>query len=200
MEENIYYHIQRISQDVDDDKWHEGATISIGNEHNLFYKNSTEFEAKFSRYEDKKNVPWSNAYKYVLANNLLNFDRAYELLECANNIISEYQILLRENVYEEIRRDYFNSLPSRTSCIWLCKEKQLKFWQEQLKEDNYKIFMIEVFGKTFKSNNNMIVAPSDSYKQMRKMAKKYWGYKEKTEKEDDEYLYVGKIKVIKELL
>ena len=107
---------------------------------------------------------------------------------CCNNCIT-----IRVN-------SYFNSLPSRTSCIWLCKEKQLKFWQEQLKEDNYKIFMIEVFGKTFKSNNNMIVAPSDSYKQMREMAKKYWGYKEKTEKEDDEYLYVGKIKVIKELL
>ena len=57
MEENIYYHIHKISKDVDDDKWYEGATITIGNEHNLFYKNSIEFEAKFSRYEDKKNVP-----------------------------------------------------------------------------------------------------------------------------------------------
>ena len=122
------------------------------------------------------------------------------MLNSADNIISEYQILLREIVYEEIRRDYFNNLPSRTSCIWLCKERHLKFWQERLKGNNYKIFMIKVFGETFKTNNNMIVAPSESYEKMKEMAKKYWGYKEKIEKEDDEYLYVGKIQVIKELV
>lgn len=32
MEENIYYHIHKISKDIDDDKWHEGATIIIGND------------------------------------------------------------------------------------------------------------------------------------------------------------------------
>ena len=32
------------------------------------------------------------------------------------------------------------------------------------------------------------------------MAKKYWEYEDKTEQEDDEYLYVGKIKIIKELI
>lgn len=199
MEENIYYHIHKINEDVDD-KWYEGATINIGDEYNLFYKNSIEFEAKLTRYEDKKKFPWSNVYKYVLTSHSLNFDSASYLLNSADNIISEYQILLREIVYEEIRRDYFNNLPSRTSCIWLCKERQLKFWQERLKGNNYKIFIIKVFGETFKSNNSMIVAPSESYEKMKEMAKKYWGYKEKIEKEDDEYLYVGKIQVIKELV
>ena len=46
----------------------------------------------------------------------------------------------------------------------------------------------------------MIVAPSNSYNKMKEMAKKYWEYEEKTEQEDDEYLYIGKIKIIKELI
>lgn len=200
MEENIYYHIHKIGTELNDDKWHEGAIINIGNEQNFFYKQSIEFEAKFPRYEDKNNVPWSNVYKYILSNNMLNFNNAYELLKEADRIINEYQILLRENVYEEIRKKYFNDLPSRTCCIWLCKEEQLKFWKSQLKEYNYKIFMIKVFGSTFKSNNNMIVSPSDSYIEMEKMARKYWKYKENEEKEDDEYLYIGKIEVIKEVI
>ena len=48
MEENIYYHIHKINEDVDD-KWYEGATINIGDEYNLFYKNSIEFEAKLTK-------------------------------------------------------------------------------------------------------------------------------------------------------
>ena len=199
MGENVYYHIHRIDKEIDD-KWCEGATINIGNEYNLFYKFCTEFEAKFLKYKDKNKVPWSNAYKYVLRNHLLNYDRAYELLDKADYIIGEYQMLLRENAYEDIRRAYFNNLPSRTCCIWLCKEKQLNFWKDKFKGSNYKIFMVKVYEKTFKSNNNMIVAPSNSYNKMKKMAKKYWEYEDKTEQEDDEYLYIGKIKIIKELI
>ena len=130
---------------------------------------------------------------------MLNFDKAYGLLESANHIISEYQMLLRENAYEEIRKEFFNHLPSRTSCIWLCKEKQLKFWLKQFKGRNCKIFMVKVFGKPFKSNNNLLVGPSDSYNHMKEMAQKYWAYNAKEEDEKDEYLYVGKIKVIKEI-
>lgn len=60
--------------------------------------------------------------------------------------------------------------------------------------------MVKVYEKTFKSNNNMIVAPSILYNKMKEMAKKYWEYEDKTEQEDDEYLYMGKIKIIKELI
>ncbi len=204
MEENIFYHIHKVGECFNDKQWYEGAIINIGNEYNFFYKFCTEFEAKYSTYYDKdnepvNNVPWQKVYKYLLSNNMLNFDKAYGLLESANHIISEYQMLLRENAYEEIRKEFFNHLPSRTSCIWLCKEKQLKFWLKQFKGRNCKIFMVKVFGKPFKSNNNLLVGPSDSYNHMKEMAQKYWAYNAKEEDEKDEYLYVGKIKVIKEI-
>lgn len=199
MEENIFYHIHKVVADSNDEKWQKGFIINIGNEYNYFYKLCTEFEAKYPTYEDKNNVPWRNVYRYLLSKTPLDLNKLFENLKFADLIINEYQMLLRENAYEEIRKLFFNNLPSRTTCIWLCKEKQLKFWLEQFKGNNYKVFKIKIFGEAFKSNNNLLVAPSDSYSNMKEMAKKYWAYNEKKENEQDEYLYVGKIEIIEEI-
>lgn len=199
MEENIFYHIHKVANDFSDKQWHEGAIIDIGKQYNIFYKLCTEFEAKYPNYEGKNNVPWRNVYRYLLDKKPLDLNKIFESLKFADLIINEYQMLLRENAYEEIRKTFFNDLPSRTTCIWLCKEKQLKFWLEQFKGSNHKVFKIKIFGKAFKSNNSLLVAPSNSYNNMKEMAKKYWSYTEKKENEQDEYLYVGKIEVIKEI-
>ena len=200
MEDNIYYHIHKIDEGINEVKWIEVTIFNIGDDYNYFYKQSVQFEPKYSIFENKNNVPWTNVYDYLLKSGQLNYINACKLLEFANIIISEYQMLLRENTYEEIRTKNFSYLPSRTRCIWLCKEKQLEFWKKQLCGKKYKIFKVKVFGETFKSNNNMIVVPSTSYNKTKEMAQKYWNYKSNEEKENDEYLYIGKIEVIKEIL
>lgn len=121
-------------------------------------------------------------------------------IERISDLLNEYQILIREIGYENVRLDEHKNLPSRTKCIWLCKEKQLNFWKEMLKNNKYKIFEVETIeGNLYKTNNNFIAGPINSYNTILKMAKQYWNYTNIEEKENDEYLFCGKLKILREL-
>lgn len=198
MEENIYYHIHKINTKVDNSLWHVGAVIEIGNEINDFYRQSLEFKPVIDDFLGHKNFPWINASEYVLRFDPTNFIEHKKLLNFGKYITAEYAMLLREIAYEEVRSKYFNNLPSRTKCIYLCKENQLEFWKTQF-SSKYKVFKVKVFGDVFKSSNDFIPLPTDSYKEILEKAKKYWSYSSSKEKITDEYLYVGKIEILEEI-
>lgn len=198
MVEKIFYHIHKISTNGDNSIWHEGSIIEIGNELNDFYKQSVQFEPKFPEYMGYKNIPWVNVCKYVLQNFVPGSKEYREVLYFGENVVTEYGILLREIAYEEVRSKYFNNLPSRTKCIYLCKKEQLDFWESQFFSE-YKVFKVKIFGDVFKSNNNLIAFPSDSYEKILEKAKKYWNYNSLVDEETDEYLYVGKLEILEEL-
>ena len=178
--------------------WKVGNTINVGKEYNYFFKLSREFEPKFSQIDDVQNVPWNNVYMYYKENSRLTKENTYRLLENASCIISEYQMLIREIVYENVREKEFNYLPSRQRCIWLCKEEQLEFWKRNI-GGTFKVFKVKIGGNAFKSNNDLIVKPSESYNKIEEMAKKYWSYNKKVENEKDEYLYIGSLEILEEL-
>lgn len=118
------------------------------------------------------------------------------LLGQAKQLISEYQILIRELGFEEIRKSKFSTLPSRYNCIWLCRKDQIVYWSKKLGTENYEIYKVKIYGKPFKSRESLISLPSDSYLSICKKAEKYWQYNDKFDCEDDEYLYEGKFQII----
>lgn len=198
MNEKIFYHIHKIQNANIEKLWIVGNRINIGKEYNCFFKLAREFEPKFSEIDDVQNVPWNNVYMNYKINCQLTKENTYMLLENASCIISEYQMLIREIVYENVRKKEFNNLPSRQRCIWLCKEEQLEFWKRSI-GGNFKIFKVKIEGNAFKSNNDLIVKPSESYNKIEEMAKKYWSYNKKVENEKDEYLYIGSLEILEEL-
>lgn len=197
-EKYIFYHIHRKQNNEIEQLWKVGNKFKIGNEINEFTKTVLEFEPKFSKIEDTNNVPWNNAYEYFKGNNFLTREICEMLLDNASKCIKEYQIIIREIIYEQIRKGSFSQLPSRQKCIWLCKEKQLEFWKQQISGE-YKIFKVRIYNNTFKSNNSVIIAPSESCNKIATMAREYWSYNNKSEKEDDEYLYEGIIEILEEI-
>ena len=110
-------------------------------------------------------------------------------------MVYEYQILVRELGMEKIREKLFSKLPSRQKCIWLCRKEQIKYWKDKINCD-CDIFKVEIFDKPFKTRESLIPLPNDSYNEILKKSKDYWREKNNTLNEDDEYLYVGKIKII----
>ena len=198
MKEKIFYHIHKIQNSNAEKSWKVGNRINVGKEYNYFFKLAREFEPKFSEIDNVQNVPWDNVYEHYKINCQLTEEKSYMLLENASRIISEYQMLIREIVYEDVRKKEFSHLPSRQRCIWLCKEEQLEFWKSNI-GGAFKIFKVKIEGNTFKSNNDLIVAPSESYNKIVEMAKKYWSYNRKIENEKDEYLYIGSLEILEEL-
>lgn len=198
MDKNIFYHIHKIQDNYLEKLWKVGNKITVGKDDNYFFKLSREFEPKFMEIENVKNVPWNNVYEHYKITHQLTEEKSYMLLENARQIISEYQMLIREIVYEDVRKKEFNNLPSRQKCIWLCKKEQVEFWKKNI-GGTLKIFKVKIEGNAFKSNNDMIVAPSESYNKIVEMAKKYWSYNNKVENEKDEYLYIGSLEILEEL-
>ena len=115
------------------------------------------------------------------------------------DLLHEYKILVRELGMEQIRREKFNESPSRNNCIWLCRKEQIMYWKNQLEEKDVEVQEVEVFNLPVKKRGKDIPLLGMSYKETLKQAKKYWENTDLSNNEDDEYLYLGKLKIIDKL-
>lgn len=187
----IFYHIHR--KRGDDSKWQVGNTIKI--DQNDFVNISLNFNPLVD-VPDKKEVPIINAIDYYQQEGIKAINIQMYLLDKAKMYLNEYQILIRELALEEVRKKYFNKLPSRKECIWLCREDQIEYWIKNLNAKEYIVYKIEVYNKPFRSRNLLIPKPSDSYLEMCQKAEEYWEYNGKEDNNDDEYLYNGYFKIL----
>jgi len=202
LKESIMYHIHKTG--IYDDIWYIGNNINI----NESFKNNftmESFQFKFCLdFHSQSNVPFSNVYAHVKDFNNYAKDQVNEwfrdkdfLLEKSNIFISEYGILVREMVYEQIRSEYYPELPSRLHCVWLCRENQLELWKNNLSNES-KIFKVKVTGNCYKGKNQFISLPSDSYNTITEKAHQYWK-PDIQEDIDDEYLFNGKLEILEQL-
>ncbi len=189
----IFYHIHKNG--ILDEKWNIGETIKFGNEYNMFYKMSIDFCSRINICGT--NYPIENVYKDMIYNH--RFENVLELLDVYNKFLSETGILLRELGMEEIRKQFFSNKPSRTNCIWLCRKNQLGYWLNRMNASDYKIFKVEIFDDVYKFNEEYLPLPADSYLEITEKAKKYWNYSDDNEKDNDEYLYTGVVKILEEV-
>ncbi len=124
------------------------------------------------------------------------------VLGCPCTPLNEYQMLLRELGMEYVREKFFPKYPSRKKCIWLIRpeETQLRYWSKQIDRSDTYIFEIETLGgKIFKGRNGLLPAPNSSYKEITEKAMNYWQCDPNTECLDDEYLYEGIIRIVREI-
>lgn len=184
-----FYHIHKNG--VHDDKWQIGNILETMQ--NEFIKCSFDFAAYLDVY-DQTSVPLINAIEH--AQQIGDVLGQIKLLSIAKSFITEYQILVRELAFENIRKKEFKNLPSRYNCIYLCRMDQIKYWEKRLKLQNYTIYKIEIYDEPFKSRDILLPKPHESYNSICKKAKVYWQYNNTQNFEDDEYLYEGKFKIL----
>ena len=185
----IFYHIHKNR--VHDDKWHVGSVLETTQ--NEFTKFSFDFAPYLNIY-DQTNVPLINAIEH--AKQISDVEGQINLLSKAESCINEYQILIRELAFEDIRKKEFQNLPSRCNCIYLCRRDQIEYWKKQLGFQNYVVYKIEIYNEPFKSRDKLLPDPHESYNSICEKAKVYWQYNNSKNFEDDEYLYEGKFKIL----
>lgn len=116
----------------------------------------------------------------------------------AESKIKEYTMLIRELIYEEVRRNEFPRLPSRRHCIWLCDKETLGLWLNTLGEDT-SVYRVKVSGNLHMCCGEQLEDNSINYTILTDAARRYWsGENAKTSKER-EYLLEGKVEIIEEL-
>ena len=124
-----------------------------------------------------------------------------KLLKEAESIIRGINICKRELALERIREDKYPNLPSRAHSIWLCDESGIHFWEDQLSNGGkikLDLYKVSVTGTLFKSSDRFLPNDSSDYETNLEEAEKYWNPKfEIEEDEKAEYLFQGKLKILK---
>ncbi|GDY36307.1 DUF2441 domain-containing protein [Acidovorax sp. NB1] len=91
-------------------------------------------------------------------------------------ILEGYVRLLREMEFENVRREYFGKLPSRTRCIWITDSLPMAlYWMKRLdKVSLCQIVEVEVEGTLHRADGRHLEYDSSSIQELREAADRYW--------------------------
>ncbi len=104
--------------------------------------------------------------------------------------------LVRELVFEEMRREHFADHPSRQRCIWVAPSKEAaRFWQTRT-PGRKRWFRVRLSGVIHRTSSEYVVADTISLKELRAFAEQYWSGTPGTEPFKDEVLFEGVVEVV----
>ncbi len=108
--------------------------------------------------------------------------------------------MVRELIFEDVRRQVYTALPSRTSCIWLIPEdpRSVRFWLDNMRGDYKKVYRVNATGEMHRATQQIVMGDTISMSEWRKRAMDYWNGAN-SESHDDEILLSGDIEVLEEV-
>ncbi|MCR6721524.1 MAG: DUF2441 domain-containing protein [Chitinophagaceae bacterium] len=199
-----YFHINNQP----DCSWKAGDEVSFGPDYNKFWRSFLEKGAYINLNGEKR--PADQVIKYALNAYAYNepvppqmkgyrFNPVFTLKE-ATDCLGQTMTIIRELLFESIRKEHYPGLPSRHHCIWLTPDdkESLKFWKNIVYGSTKRIFRVETDGVIHRAANKWLVAGTIPLNEINSLAHSYWkgndvgGF-------DDEILFTGKLKVIEEV-
>jgi hypothetical protein len=180
IKDKTFYHIQKKPS------WKVGETHFVGLNKNyyldFFDKNGHNFEDPVTKKIMHPNKTAEFLIEYLQTGHkdkdIIN-DYSYDTIftvRVLNDIIRNYSRYILELLYEEIRKDYFPSYPSRTRGIWVMSDKDdIPYWIKTLgaNKDSL-VFEVMLTGKIHEANHWDIRLTTNSFNGIRKQAFKYW--------------------------
>lgn len=202
--EKIMYHFHSLG--CYDEMWYEGNQINVNDS----------FKANFLSIVDEYNtlIPCGGEDKHDCIDRVISYylkDENFSdlkigeikyLLNKAQQIIHNSNIIKRELALEQYRLDNYPNLLSRFNSIWVCDEEQIEYWYQQLvKGDNLELYQLSLTGELFKSSDAFLPHRLLSYAESYLAAENYWNpkFKEKEDYDFCEYLFQGKAKILSRL-
>ena len=199
-----YFHINNQP----DCCWKAGDEIHFGLKHNNMWRSFLEKGANIKLNGEKR--PADQVIKYALNAYWKNqpvpeqmkgyhFNHVGTLKE-ATDCLGESIRIIRELIFESIRTEFYPELPSRHNCIWLCPDdkQSLQFWKDLVHGNNKRIFRVETKGIVHRAANKWLITGTIPLNEINSLAHNYWKGKDAGSFED-EILFTGKMKIIKEL-
>ncbi|MGH8280467.1 MAG: DUF2441 domain-containing protein [Gammaproteobacteria bacterium] len=108
--------------------------------------------------------------------------------------------MVRELVLENVRRQMYPDLPSRSSCIWLIPEDEraLRFWLDNMRGGHKKVFRVQASGELHRAPQQPVMGDTISLTEWRRRALDYWNGVD-AESFDDELTLRGEVRVVEEV-
>jgi len=201
VKDKIMYHYHKL--DHHDSIWTPGSEFIVDqNFDSDLGKVLTDFNTSV-RMSDGSLETFDRVLSYYLKDdNIEEIDKDLlkQILIESKRIIGAMNVYNREYVLEEVRKQYFNSLPSRLHSIWVCEKSQLDFWKNSLKGTRI-LYKVKLNGVLFHSSDDFLPNETLTISEMMEDAKRYWDPHFQTEEEklNSEYLFQGEVKVMKKI-
>lgn len=161
----IYYHINTGNKlNVDD-------VLNIGDRYNNFYYEIYNGEYLLEEKDANEILINKRKNKDYTINDIDEFKVVYET-------INNSAMITRELMFEEVRKEINNELPSRLKCLYVCETlEEIEEWLNIFKRTNkkdYQILELELTGKVFTGDASYILRQNISLNKKREQAKEYW--------------------------
>ena len=199
-----YFHINNQP----DCSWKAEDEVYFGNEYNNMWRSFLEKGAYINLNGEKR--PADQVIKYALNAYAYNepvppqmkgyrFNPVFTLKE-ATDCLGESMRIIRELIFESIRKEFYPQLPSRHNCIWLIPDdkRSLQFWKNLVHGSNKRIFRVETEGIIHRAANKWLITGTIPLNEINSLAHNYWKGNDAGGLED-EILFTGKVKIIEEL-
>lgn len=169
VENQTFYHIYREVSWNHSPMWKLGKTYFIGKEENPFIK-----------YYDNVDC------QYVHGD-----------IQSMTEAIQYYQRYTREQIFEEVRREFFPNLPSRLRCLWVIKDDIdiLKYWWELFGKSGL-IMKVSLTGKIHTGSEEYLRISGKNFDFLRQQAFKYWAGTAGLNEIEQEAIFEGFVRVI----
>lgn len=196
VKDKVLYHFHK--KGIHDNEWYVGSEFTIDNEFN------TDLLDILNNFNTAVNTTDEDRISFdQIINNYLNEKASKKelermLRECII-IIKNTNLFTQEIALEEVRKTLFNQYPSRRHCIFLLDKDNIKYWHKELNKDNeIELYKVLVTGNLFKFDVKNLPDGNLTYAENIVMANKYWNSENK-DSENTEYLFQGKLKIIKKV-
>lgn len=208
VQEQVFYHINRAG----DTAWKPGARFFFGNNPNNFVAmfdllaHTVTDPATGVEYpmnvvaEEVMNVMTHGKAKARELEGFYHYNPVQTLYE-TNRALNHALRLIREFVFEEVRRQTFPEHPSRYRCIWLIpgEEGAVSYWWNVLRSERARLFQIRATGKLHRASQKHLTLGTFSLDEWKQNAFKYWAGVILPDTIEDEVLFEGFIRVEREL-
>jgi len=187
--------------------WKEGDHIVIGQEQNSNFLSllNQGFVTQNSGEKIPSNMVVNEVVDYIqtgekspMLGEAFQYDVA-QILIMATDIMNTQTILLREMIYEEVRKAHFPQLPSRQTGMWVIpnEKESLKMAMQELKSPRAKIFELSLTGKIHRVHPRLLELTSFAPIVLRETAYCYWLGNRGEDSAEDEIIFEGLVQVKK---
>ena len=188
-----YFHIHRLG--AYSGLWQVGHRINwVQKRNNFFYDH---YNTRGLFYDDGiEELPFGQALDKFFASS-----PDYQRMEAMNllrEVTKSQSLFIREEIFEEVRGNYFPHLPSRKTCIWVCTREAVDFWWQTLNPGNQKLLKLNLTGSLYVADQRHLLADTYRHNDIRARAFEYWTGSDGIRLEDQEVLFEGIIDVVAE--
>ena len=196
-----FYHFVDYKIKMNEFLWQVGNSFVIDDKYDAFANHFLDdYPCLFFDMKNREDLLFEKVDEAVSGN--LSKEDILKLAYYVKRYLNNAPIVMREYVLENIRKQEYPNLISRSHCLYLTDEASIPYWQERLSGERT-LFEVAVSGNVFMSYAHLLPSMYSNVRNQEYQARCYWENKLEAHpsdfRDDKEYLFQGRVKVLRKI-